>query len=213
VRKPIVRILLLATVVVALSSIAPAGAGGQIQPDATYTVTIAKTVDGVDGGADYDFELTCASDEGVGEASFVSIYDPTFPGFESSDTVEFTLAGGEDATFEVYVEFSRQTLITCIAVETGGTGDEPETTTVTCTDEDLVTCTDPVAGATAAQMYGVATLSWADMDAADAFGGDVGGASFAFTNVIAPAPTTTTTTSPVAPGAAAAAALRPAFTG
>jgi hypothetical protein len=208
VRKPTVRILLLSTVVVALLGASPAGAGGQIQPDAAYTITISKTVDGVDAGAGYEFELLCASDDGAGEASFVSIDDPLFPGFESSDAVVFDLAGGEEATFEVFVEFSRLTVITCAVVETGGTGEAPSATSVTCTDDALVVCSDPAAGEAATQSSGEATLSWVDVDAADAFGTDVGGATFAFTNVIAPAPAPAP-----APPVAAATVAAPAFTG
>jgi hypothetical protein len=203
--------------VVSLSYALPAGAG-EIDPDAAFTVTVAKAVDGAAADGPFDFSLDCASDEGVGEASFVSIDDPTFPGFESEDRVEFELDGGEEASFEVYVEFSRLTVITCRALEVGAPEGTVDTTT-TCAADDLVVCDDPEEGEIGQGGAGEASLSWVDVDEADAFGEDVGAVTFEFTNVIEAAPTTATpttaattaTTAAAAPAAATAAT--PRFTG
>jgi hypothetical protein len=197
--------LLAVPAMAALIFVAPVGA--QILPDAVFTVTVSKTVVGVDETGDFDFELECASDDGIGEASFVSIDDPTFPGFEPSDSVSFSLAAGEETSFEVFVEFSRDTVITC-RVDEVGVPSTIDLTTVSCDDDFLIVCADPTDGAIATQNFGIATLDWADVNEVLDFQGDpVGDATFGFTNTYLPA--TTVTTAP-APRAAAA---TPRFTG
>jgi hypothetical protein len=201
-----VRVLVTGALAAALFTALPAEAG-QIDPDAAFTVTIAKAVEGSTDGGDFDFEMTCSSDDGVGEPSFVSIDDPTFPGFETSDSVEFTLAAGEEETFDVYVEFSRETIITCRSEETGAT-DEPTSTEVGCVADAYIECTDPTEGDQSEQGFGEATLSWVDIP--DFPIESAGGATFTFTNTYAGVADTTTTSTTAATAATAA---TPRFTG
>jgi hypothetical protein len=56
-------------------------------------VTIAKVVEGPTADGSLAFGLDCASDDGAGEASFVSIDDPTFPGFEAAAAAAHRFTG------------------------------------------------------------------------------------------------------------------------